>query len=267
MFKTLLTLSMMMVSVQAFGYELRETEKGDPIRFNKKQVDIVLDSSLELLGPIDEIEEAVEEMFELWIDRAGLPMRFRFTSGNCKQFGYSSKGRNQNCVGASTSDEMWERVQGGDPGATAIVSYKPSNGKIVDADIVFNAADWEWSTDGSEEGTLSLRAVAAHEIGHFLGLAHSDIEEAIMYPTTRVGETAAGALHDDDITAANALYDEIADDLVDGSSADDINLADCTATAAGGTPSSFGLFAGFLAFMLVRRYASKIRCRVRADRS
>lgn len=55
--------------------------------------------------------------------------------------------------------------------------------------------DEVWTTDQSETGTL-LRNVAAHEIGHILGLSHSSIEKALMAPYYSV-DVHCPQLHDD----------------------------------------------------------------------
>ncbi|KAL5805494.1 hypothetical protein ACOSQ4_028229 [Xanthoceras sorbifolium] len=49
-----------------------------------------------------------------------------------------------------------------------------------------------------------LATVALHEIGHLLGLGHSEVEGAIMWPAITVGSTKG--LHRDDIEGIRVLY-------------------------------------------------------------
>ena len=51
----------------------------------------------------------------------------------------------------------------------------------------------------------SLRYVAVHEIGHALGLQHSNVQGAVMWPTVKTGTPT---LHQDDINGITSLYGE-----------------------------------------------------------
>ncbi len=60
---------------------------------------------------------------------------------------------------------------------------------IVDADIMFNPAH-TFATASPTSSQFDLQTVATHEFGHLLGLDHSNIAHAVMYPygdTSSVG--------------------------------------------------------------------------------
>ncbi len=80
-----------------------------------------------------------------------------------------------------------------------------SDGYIKDADIRFNAADFQWSTTG-EKGKMDVQNIATHEIGHFFGLDHTMVYGATMYPYANLGETSARSIEDDDIKGICFLY-------------------------------------------------------------
>lgn len=84
-------------------------------------------------------------------------------------------------------------------------AYYPSNGRIH-----FDE-DEKWSTEGSiggwwlwtYTGAQSLIYVATHEIGHAIGLGHSDDGNSVMWPTAKLGNPV---LATDDVNGVNALY-------------------------------------------------------------
>ncbi|KAK7846969.1 metalloendoproteinase 1 [Quercus suber] len=57
---------------------------------------------------------------------------------------------------------------------------------------------------GAAPNAFDLETLALHEIGHLLGLDHSSVEGAIMWPSIRPGVTQG--LHRDDIDGIKALY-------------------------------------------------------------
>lgn len=71
------------------------------------------------------------------------------------------------------------------PSGTGTVALTPvwfaESGIVTDADILFNGADYAFTTSG-EPGAFDVQDVAAHELGHFVGLDHSGWAGATMFP-------------------------------------------------------------------------------------
>ena len=82
-------------------------------------------------------------------------------------------------------------------GGTIAHAFAPTDGRFhYDADELFAV--------GAQAGAFDLQTVALHEIGHLLGLGHTDDQKAIMYPTIAQGVTKG--LGNDDIAGIKALY-------------------------------------------------------------
>lgn len=114
------------------------------------------------------------------------------------------------CGGASANvnvfmfqDELWPA------GAGVIGLTTPSGGTqsglVVDADLELNARDYRYST-GAMVGDFQLREVLTHEVGHFLGLDHSNARGALMSEDYQMLQLSRELLTDDDISAICAAY-------------------------------------------------------------
>jgi hypothetical protein len=77
-------------------------------------------------------------------------------------------------------------------------------GQMLKADILFNPADtFTTDTSAASGSVIDLQTVATHEIGHFLGLDHSAVVNATMFPFSPVSRES---LAWDDVAAISALY-------------------------------------------------------------
>lgn len=84
-------------------------------------------------------------------------------------------------------------------------AYFPPEGRVhFDDDEQFtefggDVIGWWWS----QRQSIGLLYTAVHEIGHALGLDHSDVKEAVMWPLAKSGRPV---LHQDDIDGIHSLY-------------------------------------------------------------
>uniref|UniRef100_A0A803W304 Peptidase metallopeptidase domain-containing protein n=1 Tax=Ficedula albicollis TaxID=59894 RepID=A0A803W304_FICAL len=88
------------------------------------------------------------------------------------------------------------------PGGTLAHAYPPGTG--IGGDAHFDE-DENWTKFTTYSG-YNLFLVAAHELGHSLGLSHSNVFGALMYPIYMATDTRNYQLHQDDIDGIQALY-------------------------------------------------------------
>lgn len=102
----------------------------------------------------------------------------------------------------SWEDSQWDPLFG-DPNTIGVtLTTVWSDCSISEAPILFNGVNFRFTTSG--QGT-DLQSIATHEIGHSLGLGHSNVFQSTMYPSY-MGGTGARTLHQDDIDGVCALY-------------------------------------------------------------
>jgi hypothetical protein len=103
-----------------------------------------------------------------------------------------------NCLAATTTG-YYDTGSDGTCDSLAVV-------EITDADVAFNTNyDYTTTNEGGCTNEIYLEAVVSHEVGHVIGLAHSNSSSALMYPS--VSYCNNKPIGSDDISGRNALYD------------------------------------------------------------
>ncbi|XP_023544311.1 metalloendoproteinase 1-like [Cucurbita pepo subsp. pepo] len=82
-------------------------------------------------------------------------------------------------------------------------AFAPEDGRLH-----FN--EWHAWADGAYPDKYDVGSVALHELGHILGLGHSDIRDAVMWPSMR--PNTKKELSSDDVSGISALYDGFQED-------------------------------------------------------
>jgi hypothetical protein len=101
-------------------------------------------------------------------------------------------------------DDGWPHDDGSSTFALTTVTYRPSTGRIWGAFLELNTADHDFVEHGPSPGhTAALDSVITHEAGHFLGIAHSDQHDSIMF--SRYVNDGNATLREDDRAAICAI--------------------------------------------------------------
>jgi Matrixin len=115
-------------------------------------------------------------------------------------------------------------------GTLALTVTTTSGTQIIGANIFFNpqpsgvcfATDSSvTSCPNSGDAVQDLQTVATHEIGHFIGLDHSAVVRAVMFPFAPAKQTELGW---DDVAGASVLYPKSAPDVGAGAISGKVSL-------------------------------------------
>lgn len=98
---------------------------------------------------------------------------------------------------------------GGCLAATLTGYYISQSGddRIYDADVYTNQSHQYYSSGESGcSGEYDINGIMTHEVGHVIGIGHSNVSGATMYPSVSACNTGPRSLASDDIAARDDLY-------------------------------------------------------------
>jgi hypothetical protein len=124
----------------------------------------------------------------------------------------AAQARGKEPFGIYFRDDGWPHDDVNETLALTTQLFHDRSGEVQYSDIEINSGQHEFALRDKDKGT-DLEAVITHEVGHYIGLAHSPERESIMAPQycqdemrcSRTKELARD-LGEDDIAAVCALY-------------------------------------------------------------
>ena len=200
--------------VPARAYTLQYTDSTASVRVKwpSNTIKIALSNSLSSppsnIKPGSDVLGAARRALAHWSEAVNL--QFVETSSDALNISPSGQGDGVSLITVADTPENRNVFDSADRTGRTRVFYDPLTGAITEADVVINPAA-QFSTDGTP-GTYDLEATFTHEIGHLLGLEHSDEAGAAMQPRQGVNGLyqqaafSARTLSDDDRAGAHALY-------------------------------------------------------------
>jgi len=205
-----------LVTASAFPYELRSFQRNSSTSIKWAQNEFRLSISKSLLNDPDnfksgdDFRNTVQKAVEEWEKYCGI----RISLDLSREVSVSPTGKSGDGVSLITNAPTAENLllfSGENSERPAITRlFVDGAGRITEADIVLNPYT-QLSTDGTV-GTYDLQSTLVHEIGHALGLGHSEVAAASM--NSKIGKNGLFALpftqyrtlSGDDIAGARALY-------------------------------------------------------------
>jgi hypothetical protein len=140
----------------------------------------------------------------------------KITSG-INAWGIASYGGTTTRSGAKRDGQnviSWGKLGGTTLGVTNYISTDTSqsqvcNGTLIyrftEVDVRFNSA-FSWQNSSGCSGGFDLAGVSVHEFGHAVGLGHSNVQGATMYPSISSCNFSASSLDSDDRAGYSYIY-------------------------------------------------------------
>jgi hypothetical protein len=134
-----------------------------------------------------------------------------------RSWGIASFGGSTTKSGArqdGTNVISWSKLGGTTLGVTSYIATDTSQSqtcggnliyRFVEVDVRFNNA-FKWQTSSGCSGGYDLAGVATHEFGHAVGLGHSSVAGATMYPSVAACDFSVSSLASDDKNGYTAIY-------------------------------------------------------------
>ncbi len=148
--------------------------------------------------PFNELTDVMANSFTTWGD----PCCSEFSAtyqGTTQLTAQNNNGR----IVLSWKESNWPTMFGSvnqTIGVTLLQAF--NNCTIAQAPIIFNGVGFTFRTNGQ---ATDMQSISTHEIGHLLGLGHSNTQTATMF-AAYIGGSGARTLHQDDENGVCSLY-------------------------------------------------------------
>src|SRR5687767_131151 len=138
-------------------------------------------------------------------------------NGGINAWGIASNGGSTTRSGAKRDGQnviSWGKLGGTTLGVTNYISTDTSQSQVcggnliyrfTEVDVRFNNA-FSWQTSSGCSNGYDLAGVSVHEFGHAVGLGHSNVQGATMYPSVAPCDFSISSLTNDDKAGYSAIY-------------------------------------------------------------
>ena len=208
--RALLALLVVACPWSAYAFAIKTTSMGAEVRWTTPHVRLAV-----LLSGDAERDRLLQRATRLaaaaWGSTGEVDITVEVTS-DAARMGWDEGTAAANLVAWANGD--WTHDE--DMLALTFLHYATDTGEILDADILVNDEEYGW-TDADEaprDGDYDLANALTHELGHALGLGHSDVLAATMFPSSSSMEISKRDLDADDEEGLRAVYADVEDPTV-----------------------------------------------------
>lgn len=108
----------------------------------------------------------------------------------------------------------WGKLGGTTLGVTNYISTDTSQSQVCSGNLIYRFTEvdvrfnnqFNWQSSSGCSGGFDLAGVSTHEFGHAVGLGHSNVQGATMYPSIGACDFSASSLSSDDRSGYSAIY-------------------------------------------------------------
>lgn len=202
LFALLIVACGLLLSSNAFGYVyINSSQCPNGARWSSanQPLDYWINQNGSADVPMSQLQTVIENSWSEWSEPccSSFSANYRGTTSD------TALSRSGNVV-LSWEERSWPTQMGNVNQTIAVtLSSVYRSCEIASAPILFNGVGFQFCTTGSR--CTDLQAIATHEIGHNLGLGHSQYSDATMY-AAYTGGTGARSLSQDDTAGVCSLY-------------------------------------------------------------
>lgn len=204
-----------MASIALGDTSLALPSKDEPskLRWREASIKIAISTSLTNQNPNikvgSDVVRAIQRSIAAWEDVAAIEITSqRSEKQNVSQAGMVGDGISLITIAATAENVLFFGKEQETMSARTRIFFN-RRGFITEADIALNPFQ-QFSTDGTF-GTFDLESTLTHEIGHLLGLKHSNVIGSVMYDSKAINGVFGmsfepSILSSDDILAIRSIY-------------------------------------------------------------
>ncbi len=176
-----ITISLLLLSTKLYPYTLNRVAEGGA-RWPNFPIDMKLNPNNSSLSE-QEVLRVISQSMNKWNEGVGFDVLNTYIDKSIN----ASQGMRLNGTSSITFSNSFRTDSSGfDPDVTVAVGGQYGDGRrMTDGFVIFNAQSVAWDTDmerSSRTGIYrdDLETIAIHELGHVLGLGHSDDPRSVM---------------------------------------------------------------------------------------